>query len=52
MDHESRTGQITTLSIGIAKARDGEDFEDTIRRADIGMYKAKKLGKNRIIIAD
>jgi diguanylate cyclase (GGDEF)-like protein len=41
-----------TLSIGIAKARESEDFEDTLRRADISMYKAKKLGKNRIINAD
>ena len=52
VDHESKTGLITTLSIGIAKAREGENFEDTIRRADIGMYKAKKLGKNRIISVD
>lgn len=52
VDLKSNTDHITTLSIGIAKARESEDFEDTLRRADISMYKAKKLGKNRIINAD
>ncbi|MBF7072531.1 diguanylate cyclase [Glaciecola sp. MH2013] len=39
----------TTLSIGVAAALQGEHFEDTLRRADVGMYKAKTLGKNTII---
>ncbi|MFQ3249939.1 MAG: diguanylate cyclase (GGDEF)-like protein [Glaciecola sp.] len=43
---------ITTLSFGVAKAKESEQFEETIKRADISMYKAKKLGKDRTIIAD
>lgn len=52
VDLKSSNDFIATLSMGIAKAREGEEFEDTIRRADIGVYKAKKLGKNRIISID
>jgi len=44
--------RVTTLSFGVAKAKDDEQFEDTIKRADLCMYKAKKLGKDRIINAD
>jgi len=38
-----------TLSFGIAVARPGEKFEDALRRADVRMYKAKKLGRDRMI---
>jgi len=48
---EGLSDRMTTLSFGVAKAKDDEKFEDTIRRADLSMYKAKKLGKDRIINA-
>jgi diguanylate cyclase (GGDEF)-like protein len=48
---EGLSDRLTTLSFGVAKAKEDEQFEDTIRRADLSMYKAKKLGKDRIINA-
>jgi diguanylate cyclase (GGDEF)-like protein len=48
---EGLSDRVTTLSFGVAKAKDDEKFEDTIKRADLSMYKAKKLGKDRIINA-
>jgi diguanylate cyclase (GGDEF)-like protein len=48
---EGLSDRLTTLSFGVAKAKDDEKFEDTIKRADLSMYKAKKLGKDRIINA-
>ncbi len=41
-----------TFSAGLAARNAGENLLDTIKRADIAMYKAKKLGKNRVIAAD
>ena len=36
-----------TLSIGITLYKKGEDPKQLLNRADMNMYKAKKLGKNR-----
>lgn len=44
--------RVTTLSFGVAKATGNEPIEETIKRADLSMYKAKKLGRDRIIYAD
>lgn len=39
---------VTSASIGVAIAEEkGETMEELIRRADIGMYRAKALGRNR-----
>lgn len=43
--------RLTPLSFGVANAKQDEQFEGTIRRADLSMYKAKKRGKDRIINA-
>ncbi len=48
--HKSKTFSIT-LSAGIAIYKDDEElFEDTLKRADQMLYKAKGLGRNRIEI--
>jgi diguanylate cyclase (GGDEF)-like protein len=40
----------STVSIGVAEANDqDQSFEDTLRRADRMMYKAKEAGRNRVV---
>ena len=39
-----------TVSMGIAQYKLGESRDTWIKRADIAMYKAKKLGRNRIVL--
>lgn len=42
------TGRRVTCSVGIGLApEDGQDYETLIQKADQGLYKAKKNGKNR-----
>ena len=41
-----------SVSTGIAQFITHESLKDFIRRADESMYKAKNMGKNRIILAD
>lgn len=36
-----------TVSIGIAEHRAGESYSDTIRRADLALYEAKRGGRDR-----
>jgi diguanylate cyclase len=38
-----------TLSIGVSRFRPGERLTDFIDRADQGLYKAKGLGRNRVV---
>jgi diguanylate cyclase (GGDEF)-like protein len=40
------------VSIGLTAARDGEDPEEVLRRADVAMYAAKNLGGGRIMWFD
>ncbi|BCD68725.1 diguanylate cyclase [Nitratiruptor sp. YY09-18] len=41
-------GQVT-ISIGVAKYRDGDDVHSLYKRADEALYEAKKLGRNRLV---
>lgn len=40
------------VSIGIALAEDAEDADDTLRRADAALYRAKALGRGRWAVYD
>ena len=40
-----------TFSAGVAQWRPGETLEQLMRRADAGLYEAKKAGKNRVLKA-
>ncbi|MBV7544080.1 GGDEF domain-containing protein [Acidovorax sp. sic0104] len=42
---------LITFSAGVAQLTDSEDSADAIRRADQGMYLAKRAGKNRVMPA-
>ncbi|MEK4983578.1 GGDEF domain-containing protein [Bacillus sp. FSL K6-6540] len=48
-DVEKNAG--VTVSIGVAKAKEGMSTEDFINLADDAMYKAKKSGRNRVVYA-
>ncbi|ALO45957.1 GGDEF domain-containing protein [Pseudohongiella spirulinae] len=41
-----------TLSFGIATLQHGESADDQLRRADSALYEAKRLGRDRMIIAE
>lgn len=42
-----------TVSIGLAVYRAGEEtIEETVRRADAALYEAKRMGRNRVVLAD
>jgi len=46
-----RPGERLTCSIGVAIARDGElEPEHVIERADTALYKAKRGGRNRVVV--
>jgi diguanylate cyclase (GGDEF)-like protein len=39
-----------TISLGIAEAREGDNAESLLKRADAAMYRAKKTGRNRTCV--
>jgi diguanylate cyclase (GGDEF)-like protein len=41
-----------SLSFGIVQMRRGESIEDTLQRADLALYEAKRLGRSRAVAAD
>ena len=41
-----------TVSIGVASARPGDHLERMVARADAGMYRAKRAGRNRVAFSD
>ncbi len=43
-------GKKVTASFGVTLLREGETLENGVFRADVALYKAKKLGKNRVEI--
>ncbi len=40
---------VQTASFGVATFHDGDDSSDTLRRADKALYRAKELGRNRVV---
>lgn len=51
--HEGRNIGPVTLSIGVAAfPRHGATSDDVIRLADAALYRAKREGRNRVIVAD
>ena len=38
-----------TISVGVAEYR-GEDYQETIKHADMALYRAKNTGRNRVVI--
>jgi diguanylate cyclase (GGDEF)-like protein len=43
---------VVTFSAGVAAAQRDETPEEVLRRADIALYEAKALGRNRVVLAD
>lgn len=41
---------VCTISIGLAKAHEDDQFEDFVNRADAALYRAKQTGKNRVCV--
>lgn len=41
--------EVPTISAGLTQYRKGEKADDLLKRADIALYKAKDLGRNRIV---
>ena len=39
-----------TISCGVAQYQTGESNDDFLRRADIALYQAKELGRNRVVL--
>jgi diguanylate cyclase len=48
--HEGRE-VFVTFSAGVTLWRGGESLDETVERADLGLYEAKRTGKNRTCTA-
>jgi diguanylate cyclase (GGDEF)-like protein len=49
-EHDFGLGRAITMSVGIAEHRGGETVDTWISRADEMLYRAKNLGRNRILV--
>jgi len=47
----SATDAVTTFSSGVAVHEPGDDALATLGRADIALYRAKELGRDRDVLA-
>ncbi len=41
---------ITTVSIGVASMSEGDSLEDLIKKADEALYRAKRTGKDKVVV--
>jgi len=39
-----------TISTGVSLYREGEKVEETLSRADAGVYQAKEGGRNKVVV--
>ncbi|QYJ87372.1 GGDEF domain-containing protein [Shewanella mesophila] len=48
----ARDGLFATVSIGVATIEPQDNsYEDTLKRADVGLYQAKHAGRNQVVLA-
>lgn len=47
--HQGEQG-VVSLSLGITASKPGDTFETIISRADVGLYKSKETGRNRVYV--
>ncbi|RDH84078.1 MAG: hypothetical protein DIZ80_08060 [endosymbiont of Galathealinum brachiosum] len=50
IEHDDDISLKTTISIGIAEFKAGENYESCLKRADDMLYKAKHEGRNRVCV--
>jgi diguanylate cyclase (GGDEF)-like protein len=41
-----------TVSLGVGESSHLEEFDELFQRTDKALYRAKKLGKNRVVFAE
>lgn len=49
--YDAQAGQ-ATVSLGIAAYQQGDSADELIKRADLALYRAKQLGRNRFEVSD
>ncbi len=52
MEYRGQTLGLTTASLGVADFPEhGKDWKEIIQAADAALYRAKKEGRNRVVVA-